>query len=270
MLKLISFEDLKNMALVSKYEAAIMDTLNLCGQVTINDLAVQLGVSGETVRRHVDPLVKRGLALRVHGGIIAPISTQEAPFHRRLRKNLDAKRRLAKAASELVKDGDSLIIDCGSTTAYVAQALCDHSNLNVVTNSIEIARTLASRNGNRTYVTGGELRADDAAAFGKGAIDFIQQFNVDYAILSVGAINRDNEFLDFHLCEAEFSRAAIGQARKSCFVTDSSKFNSDALVKVCGLDDVDIVVTEAQPPAPFREACELSETRLFFPVEDLT
>ncbi|MBT6069819.1 MAG: DeoR/GlpR transcriptional regulator, partial [Proteobacteria bacterium] len=98
----------------------------------------------------------------------------------------------------------------------------------------------------------------------------IQQFNVDYAILSVGAINSDNEFLDFHLCEAEFSRAAISQARKSCFVTDSSKFDSDALVKVCGLDDVDIVVTEAQPPASFREACQLSETRLFFPVEDLT
>ena len=151
------------MALVSKYEAAIMDALNLCGQVTINDLAVQLGVSGETVRRHVDPLVKRGLALRVHGGIIAPISTQEAPFHSRL-----AKRRLAKAASELIKDGDSLIIDCGSTTAYVAQALCDHSSLNVVTNSIEIARTLASRNGNRTYVTGGELRPDDAAALVRG------------------------------------------------------------------------------------------------------
>ncbi len=102
----------------------------------------------------------------------------------------------------------------------------------------EIARTLASRNGNQIYVTGGELRADDAAAFGKGAIDFIQQFSVDYAILSVGAINSSNEFLDFHLCEAEFSRAAIKQARESCFVADSSKFDSDALIKVCGLDDV--------------------------------
>ncbi|MBT3705970.1 MAG: DeoR/GlpR transcriptional regulator, partial [Proteobacteria bacterium] len=105
LLKFLGIEGLKNMILTSKYEAAIMDALNLCGQVTINDLAFQLGVSGETVRRHVDPLVKRGLALRVHGGIIAPISTQEAPFHRRLRKNLDAKRRLAKAASELIKDG---------------------------------------------------------------------------------------------------------------------------------------------------------------------
>ncbi len=255
------------MALVSKYEAAIMGALNLRGRVTINDLAVQLGVSGETVRRHVDPLIKRGLALRVHGGITAPISTHEAPFHRRLRKNLDAKRSLARVASELIKDGDSLVIDCGSTTAYVAQALCNHSNLNVVTNSIEIARTLASRNGNQTYMTGGELRADDAAAFGKGAIDFIQQFSVDYAILSVGAINSSNEFLDFHLCEAEFSRAAIKQARESCFVADSSKFDSDALIKVCGLDDVDIVVTETRPAASFLEACELSETRALFPVE---
>ncbi|MEO1847152.1 MAG: hypothetical protein ABGY05_07260 [Pseudomonadota bacterium] len=112
---------------------------------------------------------------------------------------------MAKVAATLIEDGDSLIIDCGSTTAYVAQALCDHSDLHVITNSVEIARTLISRNENRVYVTGGELRADAAAAFGKVAVDFIQQFNVDYAVLSIGAVNKKNELLDFYLCEAEFS-----------------------------------------------------------------
>jgi len=246
----------------SKYEAAILDALNLRGRVTINELAGQLGVSGETARRHVEPLVKKGLAIRVHGGVTAPFSSHEAPFHRRLKKNRDAKRRLAKVAATLIEDGDSLIIDCGSTTAYVAQALCDHSDLHVITNSVEIARTLASRNGNRVYVTGGELRADDAAAFGKVAVDFIQQFNVDYAVLSIGAVNKKNELLDFYLCEAEFSRAAIQQARQTCFVTDSSKFSKDALIKVCGLDQVDFVVTEGEPPTPFKKACTENDTRL--------
>ena len=85
--------------------------------------------------------------------------------------------------------------------------------------------------------------------------------------MSVGAINSNNEVLDFHLCKAEFSRAVIKQARENCFVADSSKFDSDALIKVCGLDDVDIVVTETRPAASFLKACELSETRALFPVE---
>ncbi|MGE4636053.1 MAG: DeoR/GlpR family DNA-binding transcription regulator [Arenicellales bacterium] len=169
---------------------------------------------------------------------------------------------MAKVAATLIEDGDSLIIDCGSTTAYVAQALCDHSDLHVITNSVEIARTLASRNGNRVDVTGGELRADDAAVFGKVAVDFIQRFNVDYAVLLIGAVNKKNEFLDFHLCEAEFSRAAIQQARQTCFVTDNSKFSKDALIKVCGLGQVDVVVMECEPPAPFQEACTENDTRL--------
>ncbi len=177
-------------------------------------------------------------------------------------KNRDTKRRLAKVAATLIEDGDSLIIDCGSTTAYVAQALCAHSDLHVITNFAGIARTLAPRNGNRVYVTDGELRADDAAVLGKAAVDFVQQFNVDYAVLSIGAVNKKNELLDFYLCEAEFSRAAIQQARQTCFVTDSSKFSKDALIKVCGLDQVDFVVTEGEPPAPFQKACTENDTRL--------
>ena len=90
---------------------------------------------------------------------------------------------------------------------------------------------------------------------------------MDYSILSVGAINSNNEVLDFHLCEAEFSRAANKQAQEKLFVVDSSKFDSDALIKVCGVDDLDIVVTETRPAVSFLEACELSETRALFPVE---
>ena len=70
----------------SKYEAAILDALNLRGRVTINELAGQQGVSGETARRHVEPLVKKGLAIRVHGGVTAPFSSHEASFHRCLKK----------------------------------------------------------------------------------------------------------------------------------------------------------------------------------------
>jgi len=75
-----------HMIRASKYEAAILDALNLRGRVTINELAGQLGVSGETTRRHVEPLVKKGLAIRVHGGVTAPFPSHEVPFHRCLKK----------------------------------------------------------------------------------------------------------------------------------------------------------------------------------------
>ena len=246
----------------TRHETAILNAVRLRGASSIAELADQLCVSDETIRRHVKPLVRKGLVIRVHGGVVLPDRLQEAPFQRRLQKNRDAKQRIARAMAEQIEDGDSMIIDCGSTTAYVALALQNRSNLHVITNSVEIARTLASRNQNRVYVTGGELRADDAAAFGKPAIDFIQQFHVDYAILSIAAVNDRLEFLDQHLAEAEFSRAAIAQARETCVVVDHGKFGRNGLVRVCGLEEIDLLVTDKAPPAALSRECQTTETRL--------
>jgi DeoR family glycerol-3-phosphate regulon repressor len=217
------------------------------GACSISDLARQLAVSDETIRRDVKAMAGKGLVERVHGGAALPQLLSEPAFAKRMERHAAAKQRIALSAAAQVRNGDSLILDAGSTTAYVARALGDHSNLLVVTNCTDIARTLVARN--RVYLAGGELHADDGAVFGDTAYRFVEQFRVDHAVLSIGAIDHEDGLMNFHVQEAEFSRAVMRRAMRTIVVADHSKFASHAPVKVCGFADIDLLITDRPPPA---------------------
>jgi DeoR family glycerol-3-phosphate regulon repressor len=220
------------------------------GDCSITELANLLRVSDETIRRTIRPLIEDGLVEKVHGGIVLVDDTrQEPPFQRRMQEHVNEKTAIAELVAAMVKSGDSIMMDTGSTNAYVARALRRHDNLSVVTNCTEIARTLAPVAGNRVHISGGELRADDSAVFGPTSIDFVRQFQVHYAVLSIGAITDIGEFMDFHLEEAEFSRAVIGQAQKTVVVADHSKFGSRAFVRICDPSRINTLVSDRAPPA---------------------
>lgn len=240
----------------STRQKEILKAVRSKGLCTVLELAEQFSVSDETIRRDVKPLVAEGLVEKVHGGIVCPDEDHEPPFQRRMIENKEAKRRIGAALAGIIKDGDSLIFDTGSTTAYAAQALRNLSNLLVVTNSVETARALATRNGNRVYIAGGELRADDAAAFGPSAISFIKQFDVKYAVLSIGALDHEKGLMVDHLDEAEFSRTVIAQAQVVIVVADQSKFNRMRLVKIGPLEEIDILITDAPPPPELSHSLE--------------
>ncbi|MDQ0509845.1 DeoR/GlpR family DNA-binding transcription regulator [Ancylobacter amanitiformis] len=239
----------------TRWQAAILEAVRAQGFARIRALAGTLGVSDETVRRHVRALVEAGLLTRAHGGVAwagaapalaAPLA--EAPFERRLREHAAEKRALAAAVAARVEDGQVLLIDTGSTTAYVAQALGIRRNLTVVTNSLEIARHLVGRAGNRVYMAGGELRADLAATVGPEALAFIRQFRADLAILSVAAVDSGGTFMDFDLDEARIARAMIEASSRALVVADSSKFGRRAAVGICATTDIDLLVTDRAPP----------------------
>ncbi|MCZ4281925.1 DeoR/GlpR family DNA-binding transcription regulator [Kiloniella laminariae] len=232
------------------------------GLCTILELAEQFSVSDETIRRDVKPMVSSGLIEKVHGGIIVPDEEHEAPFQRRMVENQEAKKRIGQALSKIIHDGDSLIFDTGSTTAFAAHALREHSNLLVVTNSVETARALATRNGNRVYIAGGELRADDAAAFGPSAISFVEQFDVKYAVLSLGGIDPVRGLMVDHLAEAEFSRTVMAQAQKTIVVADKSKFNRARLVKIGPLEGIDLLITDAEPDEALSRCLREAEVKV--------
>ncbi len=233
----------------TKRQTDILKAVRLLGTCTIGKLASDLEVSDETIRRDVRSLVDEGMVLKVHGAIVAPDHLREDPFQLRLQENRSDKLRIAARAAEMVNDGDSLMLDTGSTTTYVAHGLVAHRNLFAVTNSVEVARSLANQNGNRVYMAGGEIRADDGAAFGETATNFIAQFQVDKAFLSIAAISADDGFMDTELSEAEYSRMVIRQAAQAIVVADHSKFDRKALVKVCDFGAVDTLITTHAPPA---------------------
>ncbi|NJM83372.1 MAG: DeoR/GlpR transcriptional regulator [Tabrizicola sp.] len=142
-------------------ERLIIERLTGSGAARIADLARDLAVSEETIRRTLKKLEQLGTVSRVHGGVHLKDWGPEPNFALRLGLNPGPKRVIARRMAEIIKNGASLFLDVGSTTAYVADALRNHRDLLVVTNSLPVAQTLAGRGSNRVFMAGGELRAHD-------------------------------------------------------------------------------------------------------------
>lgn len=232
------------------------------GSARIGALAASLGVSDETVRRNIKRLVQDGLAEKVHGGARLTEPVAETDLQSRVQEAPEAKRRIAACVADLLPDGSTLFLDVGSTTAYIAEALRDHRNLTVVTNSVSVAYRLATRNGNRVFFAGGELRAHDGGAFGGDAMALVQNFHLDYAVLSTAAISADHGFMLFDLDEARFSRAIMQQAKTTIVAADARKFGRIAPITVGDPAQVALLVTDEPPPAALAEALRGWGTRI--------
>ena len=232
----------------SKRHSEILAILRDEGTCGIADLAQRLGVPLETIRRDVKPLTQSGKIVKMHGAVTLPFRVAEAPFERRMRENADAKRAIAIACALRIKDGDSLMMDTGTTTSFLARQLLRRRDLTVVTNSSDVARTLATVNGNKVFMAGGELRGDNGAAFGRTAIDFVARFKVEFSIISIGAIGAATGPMDFDLDEAEFASMVLSCGEQAIIVSDQSKFGRQGLIRVCDYDAVDLLITDAEPP----------------------
>jgi DeoR family glycerol-3-phosphate regulon repressor len=248
----------------SKRHGQILEVLEVEGAISISELASRLGVSSETVRRDVRPLTEDGSVVRIHGAVGLAGQIGEAPFQRRMRENAEAKQHIARTVAEKIADGDSIMFDTGTTTSFVARELIRHRRLTVVTNSLDIARTLATINGNRVFMAGGELRHDSGAAFGPQVLEFVSRFTVRHAIISAGAVD-EASVMDFDFEEAELARIMLARAEGSIVVTDFSKFGRRGLVAITGLGNIAEIVTDRPPPDPIRNALTGAGTRITLP-----
>jgi DeoR family transcriptional regulator, glycerol-3-phosphate regulon repressor len=241
---------------LSKRQSGILARVREAGTVSVASLAETLDVSLETIRRDVKALVESREVLKRHGFIAMPYELGEASFEKQLRERAAAKRAIARKAARLIEDGDSLMLDAGSTTSIFARELLKKRNLTVVTNSSDIARTLATVNGNKVYMAGGELNGENGAAFGPSAIAFAASFHVRHAIISIGALHAEFGPSDSHLPEAEFARMVLSRGEHRVIISDSSKFGRAALIKVCDFKDVDRLVSDAIPDAALAAALQ--------------
>ena len=232
------------------------------GSCRVSFLANELGVTFETIRRNLRTLQERNVVRKVHGGVHLVEEILEPTFESRLDKKVHAKEKLARAVVENISDGDSLFLDIGSTTAYVAMALKNHSNLFVVTNSVYVASTLSTRNNNRVFMAGGELRSHDGGAFGVEAQDLVRRLNVRFAIFSVGAVNAEFGFMLHDLQEANLADIAIENAQVRVMVADCEKLGKRAPVALQKVDQIDLFVTDQQPSEDIRKMLENNEIDL--------
>ena len=231
-------------------EVEVLDALRQLGGAARNaNLAELLGVSEETIRRTTKSLARVDLVRRVHGGSYLPESGAGAGVFSRLGRHQREKARIGAAAVTLIPDGACVFLDVGSTTAFVAQALNARRGLDVVTNSLNAVQALAEQAGNRVFMAGGRLGRNDWGMFGSETIKFIQNFNLDVAVMSVDAVDARRGFLLTDADEADVARAVIRQARQTIVVVDHQKFGQTAPLVLCPPQAVDVVVTD-QPVKP--------------------
>lgn len=243
-------------------EEILRELLRVGGSCRVSVLAKALDVTNETIRRNIRTLEDRNFVRKVHGGVHLVEDIQEPSLENRFGKDVDAKEKLAKAAADIISNGDSVFLDIGSTTAYVALALQSHSDLFIVTNSVFVANALAARNNNKVFMAGGELRAHDGGAFGQEAQDLIQRLNVRFAVLSVGAVNADQGFMLHDLQEANLARIAVKNAQVRIVVADGEKLGKRAPVALGKTSEIDLLLTDTQPATDLSEMLKQNEIEL--------
>jgi DeoR family glycerol-3-phosphate regulon repressor len=229
---------------------------------TVDELATQLSVTVQTVRRDVQRLAEAGLLARFHGGVRLPNSTIEnIAHHQRETLHAEGKRRIARAVAKAVPNDCSLLINIGTTTEAVAKALMHHTGLRVITNNINVAAILSRNPACEVIVAGGVVRPRDNGIVGEATVDFIRQFKVDIAVIGISGIETDGSLRDYDYREVKVSQAIIAHAREVWLATDVSKFNRPAMVRVAHLNEIDRIFTDAEPPQPFPDLLSHAQVR---------
>lgn len=228
------------------------DILNLArerGYVSIDELAQAFAVTPQTIRRDINLLAEQGLLRRTHGGAASEASsTQNTAYAMRAGQMREEKQRIAEAIAAHIPDHASLFIAIGTTTEAIARELLKRKGLKVITNNLHVAAQLSARADFEVLVAGGTVRSDGGVV-GQAAVDFIQQFKVDYALLGISGIDEDGSLLDFDYQEVRVSQAIISNARQVYLAADSSKFGRNAVVRLGSITLVDRVFTDAPPGA---------------------
>jgi len=235
-------------------QALLLEEVRSRGSITVEALAEQFCVTLQTVRRDVKLLSDAGLLARFHGGVRVPSSTTEnIEYLQRQMLNEQAKRRIARTVAARVPAGCSLIINIGTTTEAIARELLHHKGLRVITNNLNVAAILSSNSNCEVIVAGGIVRSRDRGIVGEVTIDFIKQFKVDVGLIGISGLEADGTLRDFDYREVTVARAIIERSREVWCAADHSKFNRPAMVELARFDQIDMLFTDAAPPAPFPE-----------------
>ncbi|SFN27490.1 DeoR/GlpR family DNA-binding transcription regulator [Variovorax sp. OV329] len=218
------------------------------GEVSTERLVRDLLVSRETIRRDLQELETEGALRRVHGGGVALDIGGEAPLAVRQASRAREKKAIARAAVRLLSPGQTLLIDAGTTTAQLAEELSALAGLTVITNGLDVARTLNRdehfRKANEVILLGGRLLTEAPATSGDLTIAEIQRYSADVALLSPVGICASHGASSFERSEAEVARAMVASARRCVILADHSKIGQRSRIAYASLAAIDTVVTD--------------------------
>lgn len=234
---------------------ALLETVADEGRVDIDTAADRLAVSPATVRRDLDQLAEQQLVVRTRGGAVAHSVSYELPLRYKLARHRDEKQRIAVAAADLIAPGSVVGVNGGTTTTEVARTLAMRADpgsvvdqatpgVTIVTNALNIAHELAVRPHVKLVLTGGVLRPQSYELVGPLALPALERLALDVAVLGVDGLDATAGATTNDETEAAVSELMTARARVVIVVADATKLGRHVFARVCGIDTIDIVVTD--------------------------
>ncbi|MDM7830067.1 DeoR/GlpR family DNA-binding transcription regulator [Cellulomonas edaphi] len=233
----------------STRQQRIVDRLRVAERVDVADLALALQTSEVTVRRDLDALAAAGALRRVHGGAVSLLLRgEELPFALRSVESTAAKDAMAQVVAGLLRDGEAVVVDSGTSGLAVARALVGR-RLTVVPLSLPAAHVLSSSAATTLKVPGGTSRFGEGSLVGPMTEASLRSLRVDTAVITCCGMSVDDGVTAYDDVEAAVKRAAMACARRTILVGEAAKFGRTALSVVCSMTDFDVLVTDSDAPA---------------------
>lgn len=252
-------------AFVDERQAVIREYVSTRGRARIAELAALLGVTEVTIRKDLRVLHERGVLRRTHGGAIALTPLVERELAGRAIHNREAKEAIGRRCAAMIRDGDSVFLDSGTTVDAIARALFGAAeptprNITVLTNTLGVAEAAAAVPGVDHVLLGGELRSSSRALVGPMVLRGLQQFTVTIAFIGASGLSEAGISVS-SLAEAEIKATVVENARRVVVAADRSKLGATDFARICQLDEIDTLVMDESVPG-IEELCAAHEIEL--------
>ncbi|MEW5816288.1 MAG: DeoR/GlpR family DNA-binding transcription regulator, partial [Spirochaetota bacterium] len=223
----------------------ILELLSKNGSVEVSELARLFHLSEMSIRNDLNYLARNGKLQRTYGGaLIGSTSKLELSLREKQQKNMREKSIIGKAAAEFIHDGDTIMLDSGTTTQQLAKNLVNRKNITVITNGINIVNTLAGIEGITLYTVGGQINARSFAIVGSEAEKSLKGYLAGVCVISVDGVDLKRGLTNNSQQDVNVTRILIQQSEKKILLCDSSKLGQIALIPICPLNTIAILVTD--------------------------
>jgi DeoR/GlpR family transcriptional regulator of sugar metabolism len=234
---------------IEERQQHILNLLKEYGRITVKELCREFKVSNVTIRNDLNELEKKGMLLRTHGGAISSYETGgEQPFFVRMHKHPDEKQRMAKAAADLIRDGEAIFIDGGTTASVMKLYLFDKKDLTIVTSSIEVVSHLASHDSIEIFMMGGFFKRESLSTLGASSANVIENWNITKAFYGAYGFSIEHGLTDVHPGLIEQKHYIANKAVTNIGLLDSSKWGKVSRDTFLPADKIDIIITDNDAP----------------------
>jgi DeoR family transcriptional regulator of aga operon len=235
--------------LVEERRTEILNLLREQGTVRVKELSSRFKTSEVTIRNDLSELHQRGLLRKGHGGAMPPERAgPELPLQERYHAHAEEKARIGAAAAALINDGETIILDSGTTTQEIAKRIKDKQHLTVITNGVNIAMELVGVRGVQVVLLGGVLRDNAFSIVGNFAEEMLERLSADKLFLATDACDLDFGISSPNLDESRVNQAMCQIAREKILVADSSKFGRRGLSRIASFSEMNRVITDRGLP----------------------